>query len=303
MNELHKCWETENVGFDRRIAIEDEFGAEVKFENGRYEVKLPFKDEHAILPDNFALSKTRLPNLVKKLKSNPLLVAEYQKVIETQLESGIIEKVNDTEPVEVGKVCYLPHKAVIRENKETTKVRVVFDASAKTPEGPSLTDCMHAGPSLLPNLMDILLRFRLKRVGLISDIEKAVLNISITPDLRNFLRFSWVDSVESTEPKLEIYRFTRVMFGAICSPYLLNATIRHHLEKYREENEKFVDSVVRSLYCDDFVSSFDNEEEAFTQYRKLKNCFNNPGLNLRKWKSNIEDLTEKFASAENNVER
>jgi len=50
---------------------------------------------------------------------------------------------------------------------------VVFDASAKTPEGPSLNDCMHAGPSLLPNLMDILLRFRLQRVGLISDIEKA----------------------------------------------------------------------------------------------------------------------------------
>ena len=189
VNELHKFWETENVGCDRRISIEDEFEAEVKFDNGRYEVKMPFKEEHAMLPDNYALSKMRLSNLLKKLKSNSLLAAEYQKVIETQLESGIIEKVNDTEPVEVGKVCYLPHKAVIRENKETTKVRVVFDASAKTPEGPSLNDCMHAGPSLLPKLMDILLHFRLKRVGLISDIEKAFLNISITPDQRNFLRF------------------------------------------------------------------------------------------------------------------
>ena len=63
---------------------------------------------------------------------------------------------------------------------------MVFDASAKTPEGPSLNDCMHAGPSLLPNLMDILLRFRLQRVGLISDIEKAFLNISISPEQRNF---------------------------------------------------------------------------------------------------------------------
>jgi len=173
VNELHKFWETENVGSDRRIAIEDEFESEIKFENGRYEVKMPFKDEHAILPDNYALSKTRLTNLVRKLKRSPSLAAEYQQVIKTQLESGIIEKINDSEPVEVGKVCYLPHKAVIRENKETTKVRVVFDASAKTPEGPSLNDCMHAGPSLLPNLMDILLRFRLQRVGLISDIEKA----------------------------------------------------------------------------------------------------------------------------------
>ena len=80
-------------------------------------------------------------------------------------------------------------KAVIRENKETTNVKVVFHSSAKSPKGPSLNDCMHAGPPLLPNLMDILLRFRLQRVGLISDIEKTFLNISITLEQRNFLRF------------------------------------------------------------------------------------------------------------------
>jgi len=73
------------------------------------------------------------------------------------------------------------------------------------------------------------------------------------------------------------------MFGAICSPYLLNATIRHHLERYRDENEEFVDNVIKSLYCDDFVSSFDSEKEAFAQYSKLKDCFNDAGLNLRKW--------------------
>ena len=57
--------------------MEDEFEAEVKFENGRYEVKMPFKGEHAIFPDNYALSKTRLSNLWKKLKSNSFLAAEY----------------------------------------------------------------------------------------------------------------------------------------------------------------------------------------------------------------------------------
>ena len=302
VNELHKFWETENIGCDRDIAIEDEFEAEIKFENGRYEVKMPFKDEHPTLPDNYSLSKMRLNYLIKGLKNNPSLAVEYQKVIDSQLESGVIEKVDENEVVEVGKVCYLPHKAVIRENKETTKVRVVFDASAKTPEGPSLNDCMHAGPSLLPNLMDILLRFRLNRVGLISDIEKAFLNISINPEQRNFLRFLWVDNVESAEPKTEIYRFTRVVFGAICSPYLLNATIRHHLEKYREENGEFVNNVIKSLYCDDFVSSYASEEEAFNQYSSLKNCFRDAGLNLRKWKSNVETLSERITRVENNIE-
>ena len=149
MNELHKFWETENAGCDRRIAIEDEFESEINFESGSYAVKIPFKDEHAILPDNYALSRMRLTNLMRKLKSNPSLAAEYHQVINTHLESLIIEMVNDSEPVEVGNVCYLPHKAIIRENNETTKIRVAFDASAKTPEGLSLNDCMNAGPSLL----------------------------------------------------------------------------------------------------------------------------------------------------------
>eukprot|EP00112_Aurelia_sp_Birch-Aquarium-sp1_P017158 Seg3959.1 transcript_id=Seg3959.1/GoldUCD/mRNA.D3Y31 product="ATP-dependent DNA helicase tlh1" protein_id=Seg3959.1/GoldUCD/D3Y31 len=302
LNELHKFWETESVGSEKRSTVEENFEAEIKFKDERYEVKMPFKDEHAILPDNYALAKTRLNHLVRKLKSNPPLASEYQKIIDSQLESGIIEKVDENEICEVGKVCYLPHKAVIREDKETTKVRVVFDASAKTPEGPSLNECMHAGPSLLPNLMDILLRFRLNKVGLISDIEKAFLNISVSPEQRDFLRFLWVDSVESPEPKMETFRYTRVLFGAVCSPYMLNATIRHHLENYREEDGEFVDNVVNSLYCDDFVSSFDSEEEAFAQYNKLKSCFKDANLNLRKWKSNCESLSEKISSVENTGE-
>ncbi len=93
------------------------------------------------------------------------------------------------------------------------------------------------------------------------------------------------------------------MFGATFSPFLLNATVRHHLENYREEDGEFVDNVVNSLYCDDFVSSFDSEEEAFTQYNKLKSCFKYANLNLIKWKSNCESLSEKISSIEKTGEQ
>ena len=123
LNKLHKFWETESVGCEKPTLVEDKFKAENKFKDDRYEVKMPFKDEHAILPDNYSLSITRLNHLVRKLKRNPPLAPEYQKVIDSQLESGIIEKVDENEICEVGKVCYLPHKAVVTEDKETTKVR------------------------------------------------------------------------------------------------------------------------------------------------------------------------------------
>ena len=63
------------------------------------------------------------------------------------------------------------------------------------------------------------------------------------------------------------------------------------------------ESDAKSLYCDDFISSFDSEEEALAQNSKLKDCFNDAGLNLRKWKSNIEDLTVEIAIVENNIEQ
>ena len=69
-------------------------------------------------------------------------------------------------------VYYIPHHTVIRRDKETTKLRIVFDKSSKT-EGVSLNGCLNSGPCLVPNLYDVLLRFRYHQNALISDIEKA----------------------------------------------------------------------------------------------------------------------------------
>lgn len=86
-------------------------------------------------------------------------------------------------------VHYLPHQAVIREDKSTTKTKIVFDGSAKSKDGPSL-DVLYSGPSLIPKIYDILLRFRIKPVGIIADIKQAFLNIEVHPTHADLLRFS-----------------------------------------------------------------------------------------------------------------
>ena len=73
--------------------------------------------------------------LKSKLSCQPEILKEYNDVITNQLQLGIIERIETMG--EIGRVTYLPHRAVIREDKHTTKVRVVFDASAKN-KGPSL---------------------------------------------------------------------------------------------------------------------------------------------------------------------
>ena len=111
---------------------------------------------------------------VKRLRKQPEILVEYESIIEQQLDAGVIERVPRLDTAE--KVHYLPHKAVVRRDAKTTKVRIVYDASAKDlKSNVSLNDCLHGGPSLNPLLMDILLRFRVNRVALVADIEKAFL--------------------------------------------------------------------------------------------------------------------------------
>ena len=97
------------------------------------------------------MSLQRLKCLKNKLSNNNELLREYDDIIQNQIKMGIMEEIN--EPGEVGEVTYLPHKAVIWEVKKSTKVRVVFDASAKSKQGVSLNDCLYkAGNSASKNI-------------------------------------------------------------------------------------------------------------------------------------------------------
>ena len=123
---------------------------------------------------------------------------------------------------------YIPHQAVIRGGAISTKLRVVYDASAESSsELPSLNDSIHPGPSLIPAIMDILIRFRAYKYGITADIEKAFLQVNVREDQRDFTRFLWFryPTVDFEELDLIVLRFTKLVFGINLSPFLLNATL------------------------------------------------------------------------------
>ena len=160
----------------------------------------------------------------------------------------------------------MPHREVVQSDKQTTKLRIVFEASPKR-DSPSLNDCLHAGPPLTPLLMDIMMRFGCHQIALVGDIEKALLMFGVNEADRDVLRFLWVKDPFSSEPKVEIKRFTRLVFGVSSSPFLLNATLRHHMSKYALCDPEFVKKFLEALYVDDLSTG-----EA--------------GFNMRKWSSN-----------------
>ena len=75
------------------------------------------------------------------------MLGEYDKIIQEQINEGLVEKVSETKTFKKEKEFYLPHRAVIRESAETTKIRIVYDASAKhNKESIPLNECLETGP-------------------------------------------------------------------------------------------------------------------------------------------------------------
>ncbi|KAL5491929.1 hypothetical protein EMCRGX_G017305 [Ephydatia muelleri] len=148
------------------------------------------------------------------------------------------------------------------------------------------------------NILDILLRFRLYHVAVTADIEKAFLMVSVAEQDRDALRFLWLEDIKSHLPRLIILRFARVVFGVSSSPFLLNATLQHHMEHYRNYDPSFVNKFVRSIYVDDLTSGSDTEEEALLLAKKARERLAEAGFNLRKFVTNSPSLQRHLLSAD-----
>ena len=263
--QLRAFWELESLGIvEEEKTLYDEFAATIRFQDGRYTVPLPWKEFHEPLGNNYQLCEKRLRGLLKRLRHEPAMLMQYNSTIQDQLEKGVIEPA----PHEAtGTTHCLPHHGVVQSDKTTTKLRVVYDASSKT-SGPSLNECLYKGPKFLQLILDLLIRFRAYKVAVIADVEKAFFMIAVDEQDRDVLRFLWVDDVTKEEPEIRAYRFTRVVFGVSSSPFLLNATVKYHLEGFRRTNKTVVEKLLKSTYVDELITAL-AEIEAVLKSRPL----------------------------------
>ena len=145
----------------------------------------------------------RLKKLKKRLDKTPHLLNEYDKIFDEYLKLGIIEEVQTQR--DTGQVVYLPHEEVVKEDRSTTKLRIVFDASVKYKDTMSLNDVLYKGPCLNADLYSLLLKFRVYPIVLTADIEEAYLQININEEHRDYLRFLWYRNLQ--EESIIRYRF------------------------------------------------------------------------------------------------
>ena len=260
------------------------------YHNGeRYVTKLPFKPDHDTIPDNFRICEKRLVSLDKRLKCGEMF-EDYNAIFKEYEDEKIIERVPEVEiSKDIGKVHYLPHRPVVRNDKETTKIRAVFDASCAY-NGPSLNDCLYSGPNLLAKVFDVLLRFRFNKIGVLADIKQAFLNVEVCKEDQDFLRFLWHDISNLDRNEVVVYRFLRVVFGVTCSPFLLNGTIKHHLKQFLLTDKILVEKLLEDFYVDDLISDVDSVEKGKSLCVRVFEIMKQAGLNLRKWVTNDSEL-------------
>ena len=109
----------------------------------------------------------------------------YGEIIKMKEEKGNIQRVAADE---INDGWYLPHFPVVRPEKSTTKVRIVMDAAARY-EGKSLNDCIHPGPKLQQDLLNVLIRFRSQPIAIAADISEMFLQVKLKPSDRKYHRF------------------------------------------------------------------------------------------------------------------
>ena len=155
-----------------------------------------------------------------------------------------------------------------------------------------MNDCLETGPNLNPDLFGVLLRFRRFRLAWIADVEQAFLNVQLTENDSNALRFLWIRSPENHE--VVHYKWKRLPFGLNSSPFVLRAVFKKHVEELRPEFPDAVGLILDQLYVDDLLGGADDTEAALAIANAAKDMFAQIKMKLHKWLSNCPDVLKCF---------
>lgn len=295
-NELIKrFWELEETIVPKKHFTEEEQKCEEFYKQstqrdpeGRYVVRLPFKTStpQCVNGQTKDIALRRFLNLEKRLTKDSELKRQYVGVINEYLDLGHAEII-PLEQINKPDVVYLPHHAVIREDKATTKVRVVFDASSLGKNGVSLNSELMVGPSLQADLRHTIMRWRMHPICIVADIVKMYRQVIVSTEDIDYQRLLWR---QNPRDQIQHLRLLRVTFGTASAPYLAVRTL-HQIAL--DEGEHFPiarEKTLTDFYMDDLMTGCQNIEEGKNIYEQMIQLLGKAGFELQKWNTNDSEL-------------
>ncbi|XP_063539370.1 uncharacterized protein LOC134748506 [Cydia strobilella] len=299
---LRKFWEMENEpNMIKKDMTKSEQQCEeffnlttVRDDDGRLVVRLPFatEDPKCQYGNSKEIAIKRLEILERKLLREPKLREEYNKVMEEYLSLNHMRAVSERE-LENPKAVYLPFHAVIREDKETTKFRIVYNASSKGDNNVSLNDDLLVGPKLQQDLRHILMRARSHKICIVADIIKMYRMIRVAEEDTDFQRIVWRFKSDGSEP-IQHYKLLRLTFGTACAPYLAVKSLQK-LAELEESKYPLAAKITRQdFYMDDLITGAETEAEALKIFDQMNELMRSGGFELQKWNTNSKPVLEKI---------
>lgn len=291
-NSLRRFWEIEEICEKRDLTMEEKM-CETMYESttkrlpsGRYCVRLPLKKNDCQFSNMRNVALKRFAMLEKRLDRDPKLRIEYTTCIQEYID---LLHMTELKSIQDSNAYYIPHHCVIKESSSTTKLRVVFDASAKDVQLQCLNDNLLNGPRLQPELLDHLIRFRTFKVAFTADIAKMYRQILVHPVDRTLQLILWRSNPNE---RIRTFQLNTVTFGTKTAPYLAVKTL---LQVAKDEKLNFpqgYDCLTKGFYVDDCIYGADTVHEATQIQSQVILALKSAGFHLRKWSSNSLEILE-----------
>ena len=292
---LERFWTTESFGVipgtKVHMSPEEKKGlaileATIRHNGERYEVGLMWKSKDVKLPDNRSDAMRQFLALERRFQRNPEYAEKYHKAISEYISLGHARKLNEDESAAPGRIWYLPHHGVTSPSKPG-KVRVVFNCSARY-QGTALNDVLLTGPDLLTSSNGVLMRFRLRPIAVMADIEKMYHQVRVIDEDQSVLRFLYRPPGSSS--KIVTYVMTVHVFGSAASPTTCIYALHRTAEDMRTVYPHVADLVKNNVYVDNLLYSTETEEEAIRDSKDFKSLCRHGGFNVVQWMSTSRKL-------------
>ncbi|XP_063924727.1 uncharacterized protein LOC135138680 [Zophobas morio] len=290
--QARKIWELEKpvitADYDKNASNEDETLCETHFRetvqrdhDGRFIVRLPIKNNKINIGNSRNAALKRFFSLERNLIKNPHVKTNY---VDFMLEYQNLNHMEYlSQPPNDNNCVYLPHHAVQKESSTTTKLRVVFDASAKTSNKQSLNDNLLAGAVLQQDLFSIIVRFRTFQYVLNADIAKMYRQIKIHPNDTNYQLVLWRN--HPSEP-LNTYRLLTLTYGTKPASFIATRCLKELADQNQARYPIASEIIRRDFYMDDLLTGADSIEDLTEIKNDVTAILKQGQFELRKFQSN-----------------
>lgn len=279
---------------DEMKICEKVFSEHSRTTEGNFIVSLPLKQSPRVLGKSRHIAYKRLKTLEHKFIKNPDLKEKYIQTMREFERSGHMKKIVISPEFQYN---YLPHHAVINYQKETTPIRIVYDASCPTDTGLSVNDIQLKGKSQQDELINILYRYRSHRYIICADIEKMYRMIYLNPQQQKLQCILWREN--PNEP-ISVYVLTTLSFGLKAAPYLATRCLQQLSLECSQQCPVAAKAIARDFYMDDFIHGNDDKTQLIETAKQVDTILNTAKFKLRKWCSNSQEILDEVGNHDSN---